>query len=58
MWDALQKKYDFEEARLKLYVVSRYLQYQMTYVRFLEAQSHEIQKMAHGIINEVMMLDD
>ncbi|KAA0041756.1 uncharacterized protein E5676_scaffold95G00320 [Cucumis melo var. makuwa] len=49
VWDALQKKYDTEEARSKKYAVSRY---QMTDDRLVEAQSHEIQKIAQEIISE------
>ncbi|TYJ98000.1 hypothetical protein E5676_scaffold487G00230 [Cucumis melo var. makuwa] len=58
VWEALQKKYDTEEAGSKKYAVSRYLRYQMTDDRSVEAQSHEIQKIAHEIINEGMPLDD
>ena len=42
VWDALQKKYDIEEAGLKNYEVSRYLRYQMIDDRSMEAQSHRI----------------
>ncbi|XP_073222326.1 uncharacterized protein [Cicer arietinum] len=52
IWDALKKKYDTEEARVQKHVVSRYLKYQMTDEKFVEAQSHEIQKIAHEIISE------
>ncbi|TYK04299.1 uncharacterized protein E5676_scaffold527G00280 [Cucumis melo var. makuwa] len=58
VWDTLQKKYDTEEARLKKYAISQYLRYQMTDDKFVEAQSHEIQKIAHEIISEGMPLDD
>ncbi|KAA0060458.1 uncharacterized protein E5676_scaffold119G00440 [Cucumis melo var. makuwa] len=58
VWDALQKKYDTEEAGSKKYAVSRYLRYQMTDDKSVEAQSHEIQKIAHEIISEGMPLDD
>ncbi|KAA0067624.1 uncharacterized protein E5676_scaffold174G00110 [Cucumis melo var. makuwa] len=58
VWGALQKKYDTEEAGLKKYVVSRYLRYQMTDDKSVEAQSHEIQKITHEIISEGMPLDD
>ncbi|TYK16486.1 uncharacterized protein E5676_scaffold21G002900 [Cucumis melo var. makuwa] len=54
----LQKKYDTEEGGLKRYAVNRYLRYQMTDEKFMEAQSHEIQKIAHEIISEGMPLDD
>ena len=58
VWDALQKKYDTEEAGSKKYAVSRYLRYQMTDDKSVETQSHEIQKIAHEIISEGMPLDD
>lgn len=58
VWKALQKKYDFEEARIKKYAISRYLKYQMTYDKFVEAQSHELQNIAHEIVFERMALDE
>ena len=54
----MQKKYDTEEAGTKKYAVSRYLKYQMVDDKFVEAQSHEIQKIAHEIISEGMALDE
>ncbi|KAL5831729.1 hypothetical protein ACOSQ4_017083 [Xanthoceras sorbifolium] len=47
IWDALQKKYDTEEAG-----------YQMTDAKSVEAQSHELQKIAHEIISEGISLDE
>ncbi|GJW26004.1 retrovirus-related pol polyprotein from transposon TNT 1-94 [Tanacetum coccineum] len=58
LWEALQKKYDTEEAGTKKYVVSRYLKFQMTDDKSVEAQSHELQKVAHEIISEGMSLDE
>ncbi|XP_062102868.1 uncharacterized protein LOC133813848 [Humulus lupulus] len=58
IWEALQKKYDTEEAGTKKYFVSRYLKYQMVDDESVEAQSHEIQKIAYEIISEVMTLDE
>ncbi|KAM6570923.1 hypothetical protein CsatA_015003 [Cannabis sativa] len=58
IWDALQKKYDTEEAGTKKYAVSRYLKFQMTDDKSVEAQSHELQKIAHEIIFEGMSLDE
>ena len=58
IWEALQKKYDTEEAGAKKYAVSRYLKYQMTDDRSVEMQSHELQKIAHEIISEGMSLDE
>ncbi|XP_050210126.1 uncharacterized protein LOC126660602 [Mercurialis annua] len=57
-WEALQKKYDTEEAGTKKYAVSRYLKYQMTDDKSVEAQSHEVQKIAHEFISEGMVLDE
>lgn len=59
VWDALQKnQYDIEEAGSKKYAVRRYLRYQMTDDRYVEAQSHELQKTAHEIFSEGMPLDE
>ena len=58
IWEALQKKYDTEEAGAKKYAVSRYLKYQMTDDRSVEMQSHELQKIAHENISEGMSLDE
>ncbi|XP_050875184.1 uncharacterized protein LOC127078801 [Lathyrus oleraceus] len=58
VWEALQKKYDIEEACAKKYVVSRYLNYNMVDERSVEAQSHEIQKISHEIITEGMPIDE
>ncbi|XP_050918537.1 uncharacterized protein LOC127135964 [Lathyrus oleraceus] len=58
VWEALQKKYDTEEACAKKYVVSRYLNYKMVDERSVEAQSHEIQKIAHEIITKGMPLEE
>ncbi|KAA0045055.1 uncharacterized protein E5676_scaffold78209G00640 [Cucumis melo var. makuwa] len=58
VWDALQMKYDTEEAGSKKYAVSQYLRYQMTDDKSVEAQSHGIQKIAHEIISEGMPLVD
>lgn len=38
--------------------MSRYLKFQMTDDKSVEAQSHEIQKIAHEIISEGMSLDE
>ncbi|XP_050211805.1 uncharacterized protein LOC126661963 [Mercurialis annua] len=57
-WEALQKKYDTKEAGTKKYAVSRYLKYQMSDEKSVEAQSHELQKIAHEIISESMVLDE
>ena len=58
VWEALQKKYDTEEAGAKKFAVSRYLKYQMTDDKSVEAQSHELQKIAHEITSEGINLDD
>ena len=46
-----------EEVKSKKYEASRYLWYQMTDDRSMEAQSYELQKIANEIINEGMSLN-
>ncbi|KAL5752682.1 hypothetical protein ACOSQ2_023189 [Xanthoceras sorbifolium] len=58
IWDALQKKYDTEDTGAKKYAISRYMKYQMTDDKSVEAQSHELQKIAHEIIFEGVTLDE
>ena len=58
IWEALQKKYDTEEAGAKKFAVRRYLKYQMTDDRSVKMQSYELQKIAHEIISEGMVLDE
>ena len=58
IWEALQKKYDTEEAGTKKYDVSRYMKYQMIDDKYVEAQSHELMKIAHEITSEGMTLDE
>ncbi|KAM1806972.1 hypothetical protein ACFX11_030043 [Malus domestica] len=58
LWDAFQKKYDTEEPGAKKFAVSRYLKFQMTDDKSVEAQSHELQKIALEIISEGMNLDE
>lgn len=40
----MKKKYDTEQVETKKYVVSRYLNYDMVYERFMEAQCNKLQK--------------
>jgi len=54
----LQRKYDTEEAGSKTFVVSRYLNYMMTDDKYVVEQSHEIQKIAHEIFVEGMLLPE
>lgn len=53
----LKKKYNNEELRLKKYVVSCYLRFQMMDDISVDVKSHKLQKIAHKIIREVMTLD-
>ena len=50
-----KKKNDTEEARAKIFAVSHYLKYQMIDDKSIEAQSHELQKIAHEIMTEGML---
>ena len=47
-----------QEAGAKKFSVSRYLKFQMVDDKPVEAQSHELQKIAHEIISEGMNLDE
>ena len=58
VWDALQKKYDTEEAGSKKYVVGRYMKFQMVEEKSVVSQSHELQKITHEILSEGMQIDD
>ena len=53
-----KKKYNIEEARSKKYAISRYLRYHMVDDILVEAQSHELQKIAHEIISGGMLLNE
>ena len=58
IWEALQKKYDIEEAGSKKYAVSNYLKYQMSDDKSVEVQSHELQKTSHEITSEGLTIDE
>ena len=51
VWDALQKKYDTEEAGSKKYAVSRYMKFQMVEEKSVVSQSHELHKITHEILS-------
>ena len=52
------EKYDTEESTAKKFIVSRYLKYQMTNDKSVEAQSPELQQIAYEIISEGMDLNE
>ncbi|XP_058222986.1 uncharacterized protein LOC131332709 [Rhododendron vialii] len=56
LWDALQKKYDTEEAGTKKYVVHRYLKFSMIDEKSVVSQAHDLQKIAHEILTEGMSI--
>lgn len=58
IWEALQKKYDTEEAGSKKFAVSRYLRFIMVDDKLVTDQSHELQLIAHDIISEGIPLDE
>ncbi|KAH7843009.1 hypothetical protein Vadar_011759 [Vaccinium darrowii] len=58
LWDALQKRYDMEEARTKKYDVSRYLKFAMLDENSVVAQAHDLQKIADEITFEGMVIDE
>ena len=56
VWDALQNKYNIEEAGSKKFVVSRYQNCKMTNDKSVEEQYHKLQSIAHEIFVEGMQL--
>jgi len=58
VWDALQDKYNTEEAGSKIFTVSRYLNYKMNDDKSVEEQSHELQNIAHEIFVEGIQLPE
>ena len=58
VWDALQNKYNTEEAGSKFFVVSRYLNYKMKDDKSVEEQSQELQNIAHEIFVEGIQLPE
>ncbi|XP_077221650.1 uncharacterized protein LOC143855418 [Tasmannia lanceolata] len=58
LWEALQKKYDTEEAGSKKYAVSKYFKYYMVDEKTVISQTHELQKLVHDILVERMTISD
>jgi len=58
VWDALQYKYNTEEAGSKKFAVSRYLNYKMNDDKSVEEQSQEFQNIAHEIFVEGIQLPE
>ena len=58
VWDALQNKYNTEEAGSKKFAVSRYLNYKMNDEKSVEEQSQELQNIAHEIFVEGIQLPE
>ncbi|XP_077228393.1 uncharacterized protein LOC143861348 [Tasmannia lanceolata] len=56
LWEALQKKYDTEEAGSKKYVVSKYFRFYMVNERTVISHTHELQKLVHDILGEGMII--
>ncbi|GKU85679.1 hypothetical protein SLEP1_g312 [Rubroshorea leprosula] len=57
-WDALQKKYDFEEASAKMYAGSQWLRFQMVDDKSVVSQIRELQMLAHEFQFEGIRIDD
>ncbi|XP_077253175.1 uncharacterized protein LOC143892437 [Tasmannia lanceolata] len=58
LWEALQKKYDTEEAGSKKYVVSKYFRFNMVDEMTVISQTHELQKLVHDILAEGMIISE
>ncbi|XP_077237161.1 uncharacterized protein LOC143878811 [Tasmannia lanceolata] len=58
LWEALQKKYDTEEAGSKKYAVSKYFRYYMVDEKTVISQTHELQKLVHDILAEGMTISE
>ncbi|XP_077251868.1 uncharacterized protein LOC143891109 [Tasmannia lanceolata] len=58
LWEALQKKYDTEEAGSKKYAVSKYFRFYMVDERTVISQTHELQKLVNDILAEGMVISE
>ena len=58
LWESLDKKYKTEDARLKKFVVGKFLDYKMLYSKTVISQVQEIQVILHDILTYGMSLSE
>ncbi|XP_077228430.1 uncharacterized protein LOC143861396 [Tasmannia lanceolata] len=58
LWEALQKKYDTEEAGSKKYAVRKYFRCYMVDEKTVIFQTHELQNLVHDILAEGMTISE
>ncbi|XP_075108841.1 uncharacterized protein LOC142180691 [Nicotiana tabacum] len=58
LWNALEKKYKTEDARLKKFVTARFLDFKMIDTRSVITQVQELQVIVHDLLAEGMVINE
>ena len=58
MWNALEKKYNTEDACLKKFVVAKFLDYKIVDSKTVGSQVQELQLIPHDLIPEYMVVNE
>ena len=58
LWEALEKKYKAEDAGLKKFVATKFLDYKMIDTKAVVTQIQELQVIIHDLLNEGMITNE